>query len=150
VIQVDVTKEAIEEKAEQILKEAGLKRTAGRKAVLEVLLYTRQPLSRQEISSKLPPGLNFNYASIYRSLEAFLRAGLIHRVEAGDRVGRFALCGCNSKGHCHPHFICNSCGRAECLPEIKIPRYYETEIKEGYLVEGQEFYLRGWCPECSS
>jgi len=139
----------IEKQVEQILERAGLKKTAGRKAVLKTLLENRQPLSQQEISQKLPLGVNFNYVSIYRSLEAFLRAGIIHRVDTGDRIWRFALCGCKRRGHCHPHFICNYCGKTECLHEIQIPRYDGEEVKEGYLVEEQEYYLRGLCSECA-
>ena len=139
-----------QEKPADILRKAGLKKTKGRITVLEILLASPRPLSQQEISDKLPSGVNFNYVSIYRALEAFLEAGLIHRVETGDRVSRYAMCGCNSRGHCHPHFICNSCGVAECLPGIKLPSLNEIEVKPGYLVEEQELYLRGFCRDCLS
>ena len=138
------------ENPEEILKKAGLKKTAGRIAVLELLLEARNPLSRQEISEKLPPSLNFNYVSVYRALQAFLRAGLVHRVGSGDWANRYAVCGCDSQGHCHPHFICNSCGLAECLQEIRLPLYNQKEVKQGYVVEEQEFYLRGLCRDCSN
>lgn len=138
------------EKPEDILKKAGLKKTPGRIAVLEILLKSTRPLSRKEISRQLPPNFNFNYVSVYRALEAFLQAGLIHRVEAGDRINQYAVCGCDSRGHCHPHFICNSCGLVECLKGIKLPPLDELEIRQDYVVEEQEFYLRGLCRDCSS
>ncbi len=136
-----------ENAAGSILKKAGLKRTPGRMALVRVLAEARFPLTRQEISQKLPPGLKLDQASVYRCLDAFFQAGLIHRVETGDRVWRFALCGCGSRGHCHPHFICNSCGRTECLREIKLPHY--SRVKKGYVVQEQEYYLRGLCGSCA-
>ncbi len=140
-----------EKSTERILKEANLKRTAGRMAVLEVLLEAPRPLSQHEIWERLPSGMNFNSASVYRALEAFLEAGLIHRVETGDRVGRYALCGCEEEGHCHPHFICNSCGIAECLQEVSLPPgYSQRTLQGGYVVEGQEYYLKGLCPRCAA
>lgn len=140
--------EMYENSVEMLLEKTGFKKTVGRKAILKVLGEADRPLTRQEISERLPAGVNVNFASIYRAMEAFLKVGLIHRVEAGDRAGRYALCGCGTRGHCHPHFICNSCGRAECLMDINLPR--PAGVRDGYVVQGQEYYLRGLCSKCSS
>ncbi len=129
-----------------ILKKAGLKCTPGRVALINLLLEEDKPLSQQEISSKLSD-IDFNYVSIYRSLDAFLKAGIVHRVEAGDRIWRFALCSCGSSRHCHPHFICKACGKVECLNGFKITRL--LELKPGYVIEEQEVYIKGVCKKCS-
>ncbi len=136
-----------EKLAGEILSGAGLKRTYGRVALIKLLLEAQNPLTRQEISDNLN-GVNFNYVSIYRSLDAFLKAGIIHKVEAGDRNWRFAICHCGSSSHCHPHFICRSCGKVECLSGLKIPQI--DKLKPGYVVEEQEIYIRGLCAHCSS
>lgn len=130
-----------------ILTRTGLKKTSGRIALLKLLLQAKKPLTQQEISNSLA-GVNFNYVSIYRSLDAFLKAGIVHKVEAGDRNRRFAVCSCGSSSHCHPHFICRSCGKVECLSELKIPEL--RELKSGYVAEEQEIYIRGICANCSS
>lgn len=135
--------------AGNMLKEAGLKRTSGRKAIINILHEASRPLTQQEISERLPAGVELNYANVYRSLEAFLKAGLVHRVETGDRVWRFALCGCGSRGHCHPHFICNSCGAAECLRDIKMPGF-SRRLEKGYVIQEQEYYIKGLCRECAA
>ncbi|MGI5882607.1 MAG: Fur family transcriptional regulator [Dethiobacteria bacterium] len=130
-----------------ILSKAGLKKTGGRIALLKLLLNAKNPLTQQEISDQLRD-INFNYVSIYRSLNAFLEAGIIHKVETGDRSRRFAICSCGNSRHCHPHFICRCCGRVECLVELKIPGF--MGLKPGYIAEEQEIYIRGLCARCSN
>lgn len=132
--------------AKEILHQAGLKKTAGRLALVELLLKNKSPLTLQELSSQLND-INLNETSIYRSLDAFIKAGIVHRIETGERVWRFALCVCSSQGHCHPHFICERCGKAECLDEINIPHLKEP--RPGYIVQRQELYYKGICPRCT-
>lgn len=135
------------ESAEKILQKAGLKRTPGRIAIIKLLMSARQPLSQQEIARSLK-NVSMNGVSIYRSLDAFLKEGIVHRVDSGDRTWRFAICGYESSGHCHPHFICNLCGKIECLVDYNLPEL--GEIQPGYVVEEQEVYIRGRCKICSS
>jgi len=131
-----------------ILHEAGLKFTTGRAALLELLRDFGRPLTQEEISDRLTD-LNFNRVSIYRALASFLETGIVHRIDSGDRVWKFAYCNCGRHHeHRHPHFICRSCGKVECLQGVKLPRYIGPT--NGYLIEEQEFYLRGLCPKCSS
>ncbi|MEW5920886.1 MAG: Fur family transcriptional regulator [Bacillota bacterium] len=137
----------ITESAENILSQAGLKRTPGRIAMINLLLSSPHPLSQQEIARRLEK-VQINGVSIYRSLHAFLQTGIAHRVESGDRTWRFAICGCGSRGHCHPHFICRQCGKVECLSGFKMPE--PEELQPGYVVEEQEVYLRGLCAGCST
>jgi Fe2+ or Zn2+ uptake regulation protein len=134
------------EKIQAILHKAGLKFTSGREALIELLLQAEQPLTQEEISEGLS-GKGLNKVTIYRALDSFLQAGLVHRIESGDRVWKFAFCGCGHRGHCHPHFICRSCGKIECLREMNLPGVNES--KAGYVIEEQEVYFKGLCPKCN-
>ncbi len=129
-----------------ILKGVGLKRTTGREALLNVLMDAPFPLTQDEISLRLTD-VGLNRVTIYRALDSFLEAGLVHRIESGERVWKFAYCGCGSREHCHPHFICRACGKVECLEDIALPEI--RNIKHGYCIEGEELYLRGLCAACS-
>lgn len=128
-----------------LLAKAGLKRTTGRVAMLKVLLNAGEPMTQQQILEKVGH-TGLNRVSVYRTLHAFTEAGLVHRVEAGDRLWRFAVCKCGSRTHCHPHFTCRACGKIECLNTISLPCL--TEPIPGYRVEEQEVYLRGLCVNC--
>lgn len=136
----------INDTAATILSQAGLRRTPGRIAMINLLLSSPHPLSQQEIAGRLKE-VRINGVSIYRSLHAFLQCGIVHRVESGDRTWRFAICGCGSRSHCHPHFVCSRCGKVECLSGFKMPA--AEGLQPGYVVEEQEVYLRGRCAGCS-
>jgi Fur family ferric uptake transcriptional regulator len=130
-----------------LIKRVGLRYTSGRAALLGVLMDAPFPLTQDEISSRLI-GTGLNRVTIYRALASFCEAGLVHRIESGDRIWRFAYCGCGYRGHCHPHFICRSCGKVECLEDLGFPEI--RGLKSGYYVEERELYLRGLCAGCSA
>lgn len=126
----------------QLLAECGLRRTEGRLHLLVTLLQAEHPLSHQELLER--SGLS--RVAVYRALDSFRGAGIVHRVDAGDRLWRFAVCSCGHSIHCHPHFTCRVCGEVECLNQISLPtlslRGLDCQIEE------QEVYLRGVCGKC--
>lgn len=128
----------------KLLSQAGLKNTSGRMAIME-LLKNEGPLSHEEIMNKLS-GIAINRVTIYRALDSFVHAGIVHRIDTGDRVWKFALCGHHHAGHCHPHFVCKACGKIECMNSIELPPV--KGFKEGYTIEESEFYLKGRCSQC--
>ncbi len=130
----------------ELLNKTGLKKTPGRLAIIKILQQAQKPLTKQEIRSSLS-GVQLDDTSIYRTLASFVEAGIVHRVETGDRNWRFALSNNWDQGCCHPHFVCKSCGLVECLKEIELPPC--TPSKPGYQVEEQELYLKGLCYRCS-
>ncbi len=131
-----------------ILHHAGLRCTPKRAAIIQVLLDAPHPLTHKEIESLTLKSIQLNQVSLYRALDAFLEAGIIHRVLVQDRIWRFALCGCEGQGHCHPHFFCKSCGRVECLSRVHLPSI--SDSMPGYVVEEKEMYLRGLCTSCAT
>ncbi len=138
----------MEQRARKLLDQAGLKKTPGRIAVLNCLLSEAQPLTQQDISDMLSD-FQINEVSIYRSLEAFLRAGIVHRIEGVDQVWRFAISQgepLGGAGACHPHFVCTQCGKVECLTELEIPDI--TPGNSNYIVKSKEMVLKGSCEEC--
>lgn len=120
----------------------GLRQTRGRLQLLNLLMENDQPLSHQELLEK--SGLS--RVALYRALESLHTVGIVHRVEAGDRTWRYAICGCGHSSHCHPHFTCRICGEVECLSEIALP---EISLRNPNVrIEEQELYLRGVCARC--
>ncbi|MBN2329331.1 MAG: transcriptional repressor [Candidatus Omnitrophica bacterium] len=130
-----------------ILRKANLRCTRGRVDVLQVLLESPDPTTHEDLHKKLQ-GTGINRVTVYRVLETLQKSGIVHRVEAGDRIWRFAVCGRMHPGHCHPHFICRQCGKIECLKEFPMPDM--PSVAKDYTVEEQEMYLRGICPNCAS
>ena len=133
------------EQETHILKSYSLKQTAGRIALLKVMLASDRPISHKEICAKLD-GFNYDAVSIYRSLESFIKAGFVHKVEDDRGAWLYALCTCNKMGHCHPHFFCRHCGLCKCLDEYKMPAL--EQVKDDFIVEEQRYYLKGICSDC--
>lgn len=86
----------------------------------------------------------FNRVTIYRALQTFLEASIVHRIVTEDRTWRFAVSRCGHRGHCHPHFSCRNCSRVECLNGVSIP----PVRLQGHRVDAQAMYLWGLCPAC--
>ncbi len=133
--------------AAAILREYGLKHTAGREALLDLLLEAGRPLSHREICRSMDP-MQYDPVSVYRSLDSFIAAGIVHRIEGDNRTSLYALCTCGNGGHCHPHFFCRSCGKCECLKGLAMPEL--PDLKDRYVVEEKRYYLRGLCQACAA
>lgn len=136
-----------EQDTEGLLREHGLKQTAGREALLEALLRAGRPLSHREICSSLAP-LKYDPVSVYRSLDSFIEAGIVHRIEGDNHAWLFALCTCGRGSHCHPHFFCRACGSCECLKGLAMPEL--KGLKDSYVVEEKRYYIKGLCKACAS
>jgi Fur family ferric uptake transcriptional regulator len=125
------------------LHAGGLKRTAPRVAVLELLARSDAPLSHAQIAD----ALGFDRATLYRNLVDLTRAGLVTRSDHGDHIWRFALLldGEIEHGRQHPHFVCGDCGSVTCLPGVKVkisPPRGQKRIAE------LEVQLKGLCVQC--
>ena len=133
------------DRAAQILRKAGLKATAVRMEILEILLNAPEPLAHREVL-KRAGRKGPDRVSVYRALQAFVEKGIAHRLVTEDRVGRFALSVANRTHPFHPHFLCRSCGKVECMTRIRMPAL--TGGKIGHRIEEHYWYMRGICPTC--
>ncbi len=119
--------------------------------------------------------------TVYRTLSALVDSGIAHRLDPGDRVFRFGLsgdhaahapanCGCGASENCghpatpptrpstedqshgHPHFLCESCGKVECLEGTEVvlkPREgSEGRGQPAMTVRRHQVLLKGTCGEC--
>ncbi len=142
-----ISQNIAEEKIRDLLKEAGLRCTKGRIDILRILLQSDEPVAHEDVFEQLRE-TGINRVTVYRVLVSLQKAGIVHRVDIGDRVWRFAVCGRLHQGHCHPHFICRECGRVECLMDFPMPELPQSIPQ--HTVEEQEVYLRGLCKKCTS
>ncbi|RMG45683.1 MAG: transcriptional repressor [Acidobacteria bacterium] len=88
------------------LREAGLKVTAPRLAILAVLEEDRRHPTAEEIHQAIRerrPALSLS--TVYKTLESFLRTGLVRRVSGGGN--RLRVDGVPGE---HDHAVCRLCG----------------------------------------
>jgi Fur family ferric uptake transcriptional regulator len=102
------------------LREAGLRSTAPRIAVLRHLMTTKAPVSHAELCGELKKH-HLDRATIYRNLIDLADVGIVSRVDLGDHVWRFEV-KAKDGGHAdaHPHFVCTDCGVVSCLTDVDV------------------------------
>jgi Fur family transcriptional regulator, ferric uptake regulator len=134
--------------AESTLRKAGLRRTPVRLGVLELLARSGRPMSVPQILAKLK---GVDTVTVYRTLGTFVGKRLVHRVRGEDRTWMYAAGGAEgTPQHKHPHFVCDECGKVECLEQAEIPRGFVQSlgVGSGYAVRYPEVVLHGVCPKC--
>jgi Fur family ferric uptake transcriptional regulator len=135
------------ERARELLGSAGLRRTRPRLAVLGALLGARKPQTADQIAARLSrPAAD--RVTVYRTLEAFLEAGLVHKAFLDERTWHFELAHNCTESQCHPHFTCTDCGDTSCLTDISLP--LAKSPGKGFVIHRQRVQLEGLCPKCNA
>ena len=80
--------------------------TAGRRAIVDLLVSAGHPVSIEDIAERLP---GLPRSSAYRHLTDLQAAGLIRRVTASDEYTRFELA--EDLTEHHHHLLCINCGK---------------------------------------
>jgi Fur family ferric uptake transcriptional regulator/Fur family zinc uptake transcriptional regulator len=135
--------------AEKVLREKGIRNTALRRRVLNLLFERQGPLSHLEIFEALSAtGQVPDRVTLYRTLSAFSGARILHEVQGTDGILRFCLSEPSREGCLgnHPHFLCRKCGRMVCLSDQPLPY---VEVPAETVVEGKQLLIFGLCPRCA-
>lgn len=129
------------------LRDAGLRSTAARIAVLQSLQAAANPITHAALATELVPK-GFDKATVYRNLMDLNAAGLVSRSEFGDHVWRFELRVADDEhgGSEHPHFLCVDCGVVSCLSEADFS--ISTSRNRSRIGQVTEILLKGHCDRC--
>ena len=130
----------------EMLKTAKLYCTKHRVAILNVLFQAGEPLSQEQIAKRLGKN-NFDKVTIYRTLESFIKVGLVHKAFMDKRASHYELAHNCTEKQCHPHFTCTNCGNTHCLVKISIPM--AKSPYKGFIIQRQQVHLEGLCPNCA-
>ena len=129
------------------IRGAGLRATASRVAVLEVLHSEHRPMSHSEIVAALSAH-TWDRSTLYRNLMDLSEAGLLRRSELGDRTWRFEVSCDHGHADHTAHFLCSECGDITCLPDLVVtPR--DGHALPFALSQGDiEVQILGRCDTC--
>ncbi len=123
--------------------------TAGRRAIVELLVSAGHPVSIGDIADRLP---NLPRSSAYRHLVDLQAASVVQRVAANDEFGRFELV--EDLTEHHHHLLCTTCGK---VIDITPPATFERTIArhldvladaEGFLPHSHRVDVLGVCASC--
>lgn len=129
----------------ELLEEHGVKVTANRLLIARALHDAGRPLTMTELESVLE---TIDKSGIFRTLQLFREARLVHVLEDTGDGARYELC--RSHHHdldddLHVHFYCEKCHRTFCLEETPVP---DVSVPEGFQAESSSMLVRGVCPDC--
>lgn len=130
------------------LRSKGFRITALRTELLGLLLRSDRALTQTEVEQQLT--VVVDRATVFRALNAFEEAGLVHRVLDGTGTSCFAACAgeCTDGHHkdAHAHFHCRTCGSVFCLPTVELPK---VKVPRGFKMEEGHLELQGTCKACA-
>ena len=132
--------------ARGVLKQYGLRATAPRLAVLQVLEASDRPLSHSEVVDLLD-GFDCDPATIFRNLVKLKEAGVSPVVSRVDGIDRYVYGPGHDSGHQHPHFSCDDCGQLTCLP-MGLTNATALDGRWAKAIEDATIQFRGQCPDC--
>jgi Fur family ferric uptake transcriptional regulator len=127
-----------------LVRERGLRVTASRLAVLELLERSADPLTHHEVVDRLKTS-SWNRSTLYRNLIDLTEVGLLQKSEIGG-LARFERSG--KTGACaeHPHFVCTDCGTVSHLESVTV--LFEGRGPTAVMSGQVAVQLRGKCDDC--
>ncbi|CAI8250912.1 MAG: Uncharacterised protein [Flavobacteriia bacterium] len=126
------------------LQNAGVKPTAHRIQVLDVLESFEWALSLKQLSAST----QMDRITLYRTLRTLEAHGLIHLARETTHDKFYALCKdhCGTEGHkhAHVHFECLSCHSVRCVESSVLTE----QSLPGLKVAEWNVQASGWCADC--
>lgn len=128
------------------VRNAGLRATPSRIAVLRLLRAASSPVSHSDVVAELSSQA-WDPATIYRNLTDLSDVGLARRTDVGDHVWRYEAVTGGHQASAHPHFVCTECGSVECLPDLEYV-VSRARTPRAVRLKRVEVQLRGPCDAC--
>ncbi|MCL4421920.1 MAG: transcriptional repressor [Actinobacteria bacterium] len=139
----------IHDSVQRCLTRYGQRYTDGRRAIIEVLLTLRRPVSITDIEDALP---QLPRSSAYRHLADLQAASVVSRLAGTDDFARFELV--EELTEHHHHLLCTYCGRVtDVVSPVELERTVTGYLKglakaEGFIAQSHRIDVFGLCSSC--
>jgi Fe2+ or Zn2+ uptake regulation protein len=133
------------------LRQAGLKLTAQRLAVVRCLVGDETHPTAQELFDRLKPEFpTMSFATVYNTLAALTSVGACQPVQFGGGLsgGRTAAMRFDPNVHAHDHFVCEHCGLVRDVAALERDKVPSGESLVDVQVNRVERIYRGLCASC--
>ncbi|PIQ23679.1 transcriptional repressor [bacterium (Candidatus Blackallbacteria) CG17_big_fil_post_rev_8_21_14_2_50_48_46] len=135
------------EQALDLLKEARLKLTRPRKALIEVLVREHGPFTIEELAQKIHD-TPCDPATIYRNMDAFEDLNLVRQCDFGDGMARYEMIGADEEHH--HHIICRKCRKLELIDLCFVKELEKLVRDRGYIQVNHSLEFYGICADCQA
>jgi Fe2+ or Zn2+ uptake regulation protein len=130
-----------------ILKENGFRLTKARKAIVNIFLRSKTPLSVSELMSSLEKvSVHVNKTTVYREIEFLVARKMIRELQIGDRKKRFEIW---PDDH-HHHLICTNCKKVECveMESCLVTEEKKLVARRNFRIFKHSLKFFGLCAKC--
>jgi Fur family ferric uptake transcriptional regulator len=132
------------EAARKAVRAGGMRLSASRHLLLDALYESEEPLSAEELTTRV--GTGANVASVYRNLEAFEKLGLVRHVHLGHGPGLYVRTGLGPR----EYLICDACGKHLSVDPSQLDPVRDLVRSQfGYEARFTHFPISGLCEECA-
>jgi len=134
-------------RAEAVCAASGLRLTAGRRQVLEVVAQSHRAIGAYQIIEEMGrAGAQPAPMTVYRALDFLLAAGLVHKIES---LNAYVGCQATHEGRPAVLFICRTCGTVGEVDDTAIGEAIEQGAAGiGFTVESSLVEVAGECVHC--
>lgn len=133
---------------EAICAERGLRLTAPRRRVLEILLEAHRAMGAYDVLARIAAeGSKAHPPVAYRALDFLVAHGFAHRIEG---LSAFVACPCPQRQHWPAFMICRGC-RAVAEADVPEASALGSSADElGFRIERTVVEAEGLCPACAA
>lgn len=132
--------------AADVMRSSGLRVSAARRLVLEVLFAAREPVRAEEIAEGL--GGRFpasDLGSVYRNLETLERVGLVRHLHLGHGPGLYTV----ADDRPREYLLCEECGTVRTVAPQALDHVREMLRADfGFEARFSHFPIVGTCGDC--
>ncbi|MGV8025735.1 MAG: Fur family transcriptional regulator [Anaerolineaceae bacterium] len=128
------------------LKENGMRITAQREAIVDILLNSEKaldPLEVYDLTRQSHPSLGI--VTVYRTMECLEHIGLLQKVHQESGCNKYLKL---KEGH-HHLLICTNCGKAVYFEGLDMEtQFEEIARKNNFTMQDHWLQLGGLCQKC--
>jgi Fur family zinc uptake transcriptional regulator len=135
--------------AEDLCARHGVRLTAIRRRIFEILLKAETPLKAYDIIDFMrESGKRITPATMYRTLEFLLQQGLAHRINA---LNAYVPCTAAHESGGLLIFVCSGCQKASELNDPVLYASLRARLGAlGFSLDNASIEIQGSCPACSA
>ena len=130
-----------------LLRDAGLKATKPRLAIVSFLFHEHGPFTLDEIFQHLG-ARDMDLTTVYRTAQSLEKAGMLTRCEFRDGIARFEFKADGQMMEHHHHVICRKCKKVASIEFCLSEEWRSALAKMGYSDPDHTLEFFGICKTC--